>query len=76
MAQYYLLLANYLSDFEETHLDILSIYLYSANLDKLNFPSYLFYCYLDNINISQLKTLLNKTNNKLVSDNNIFFQID
>jgi len=69
VAQYYLLLANYLNDFQESTLDVLSIYLYTANLDKINFPSYLFYCYLDNINISQLKTLVNRTNNKLVNIN-------
>lgn len=67
VAQYYLLLANYLDDFEETNLDILSLYLHAATLDKVNFPRHSFFCYLEKVAFHQLKSLLNKTNNKLVN---------
>ena len=65
-SQYFLLLANYLDDFKESNLDILSLYLHAANMDKINFPRYLFFSYLDNLDFSILKSLTIKTNNKLV----------
>ena len=35
-------------------------------MDKINFPRYLFFSYLDNLDFSILKSLTIKTNNKLV----------